>query len=328
MNIIKLNAVLGRNLKGSLGSADQIFIAEASMHVKGIVPFLIAGSFWSLRKGLAQPDPLPRDPIDRGFAQAERLPGKIENKLPGSDLVAVLAEKSPSEREELIYAILERGHFPDFLRNMRPVTIRERGHALTFWVMPDYVAIGSDEDYVLMPMNFITAKRLARTWGMALPTAKMVDAIYQQAERTVWPKTMSPGPKMGSMDYIEQHNNWILGQRYLYPDPTVLQAGHKKDIVLSRRLYTKPDRIAIYGWHNIRGGEPIQPLSTWHGERYVDYSHGVRMIGPWVQLDGQTLALRDVLRDDRLAGLLSSEGTLDIDRLLRDGAPYSLAHNH
>jgi hypothetical protein len=57
----------------------------------------------------------------------------------------------------------------------------------------------------------------------------------------------------------------------------VLLAGHKKDLVLTRKLATRPNRVAIYGWHQL-SGEPIQPVSTVHVAEYADYSHGVRLI--------------------------------------------------
>jgi hypothetical protein len=79
--------------------------------------------------------------------------------------------------------------------------------------------------------------------------------------------------------------------------------------VLSARLWRQPGRVAIYGWH--RGvGAPIQPLSTVHGARYADYSHGVRLVSNMVFVNGQRRSIFDVLADSRLAALLSDEGPL------------------
>jgi hypothetical protein len=78
---------------------------------------------------------------------------------------------------------------------------------------------------------------------------------------------------------------------------------------MSSRLWSAPGRVAIYGWH--RGPDaPIQPLSTVHGARYADYSHGVRLVGGVVYVDGAPRAIADVLADRRLAPLLSDEGPL------------------
>ncbi len=258
--------------------------------------------------------------------QRNLLPEKPTMKLSATELFPTLLDKTVTEREELALAMLERGHFPDFLRDLKPVTIRERGHEVVYWVMPDYLAIGTNKDFMLMPLNFINTVRLANSWGFALPTRKMVDQIFDQAGRTIWPKTYPAGPEMNSMETIKNHSDWIKGQRYLYPKQNLLTAGHKKDIVMSRRLYGHTDRIAIYGWQNIRSGEPIQPLSIWHGDRYVDYSHGIRLVASWVIVDGKLMPLKQLLQDQRLASLLSDEGPIDVDRIMRS-VPYSLAHN-
>ena len=55
-----------------------------------------------------------------------------------------------------------------------------------------------------------------------------------------------------------------------------LVAGHKKDVVITNKVFTKPGKVAIYGWHK-PDGKPIQPLYTGHAESQVDYSHGIRL---------------------------------------------------
>ena len=95
-----------------------------------------------------------------------------------------------------------------------------------------------------------------------------------------------------------------------------LISGHMKDVVLSNRLFERPDRVAIYGWHRL-DGRPIQPLSTVHGVRYADYSHGIRLVWNEVRVDGVSRSIYDVLADSKLAPVLSDEGALrDPHRLL------------
>ena len=91
--------------------------------------------------------------------------------------------------------------------------------------------------------------------------------------------------------------------------PGALTAGHKKDLVLSQRLWEQPGRVAIYGWHRA-DGTPIQPLSTVHGARYADYSHGVRLVSQTMFVDGRPTRLLDALADEQLGPLLSDEGPL------------------
>ena len=115
---------------------------------------------------------------------------------------------------------------------------------------------------------------------------------------------------MRSTDYSVRHDELVRAQR-VSQDISLgdLTAGDKKDLVLTNRLWSHLDRVAIYGWHML-DGKPIQSLSTIHGWRYADYSHGVRLISTQVFIDGKPRSIFDVLQDSRLAGLLSGEGRL------------------
>jgi hypothetical protein len=115
---------------------------------------------------------------------------------------------------------------------------------------------------------------------------------------------------MRSAAYLQQHDALVEQQRAaLGAAPGALTAGHKKDLVLSARLWQQPGRVAIYGWHR-PDGTPIQTLSTVHGARYADYSHGVRLVSQTMFVDGRPARLLDVLADAQLGPLLSDEGPL------------------
>lgn len=287
--------------------------------------FFCAGSFMPAHIALAEAAP---PPPALASAQLAGLPPPLssEQSLPLSALFPQLLDKSVIEREKIALELLEAGHFPSQLRQLKKVSVQSEKHELHFWVMPDYLALGNDAEAMLMPLSFVSARRLMEIWGFYLPTRKMVDLIYKEAALKIWPRTYPPSPAMNSMEFALDHSRWIEGQRYLFPEQNVLAAGHKKDVVLSSRLYQRSHRQAIYGWNNIRGGETIQPLSIWHGDQYVDYSHGLRLVAPWVLLDGKIFSLKELLADAELASLLSDEGPIDVDRLLRS-APRSIAHN-
>ena len=97
-----------------------------------------------------------------------------------------------------------------------------------------------------------------------------------------------------------------------------LTAGHQKDLVISNRLTQKPDRVAIYGWHQ-QNGKPIQGLSTVHESTYADYSHGVRLVRNRVLVDGQPTTVAAVLADPVLQPLLSDEGAFTQARYVVPG---------
>lgn len=219
------------------------------------------------------------------------------------------------QREQAIRQALLDGNLPDFLRNLVPVNLRYQppaGKAVTatVFVMPEYLAIGSDDDFLRIPMNLYTASAVASKMGFILPTRKIVDAIYHQAAYHFSPEPMTPGPQMTSTEYYRIHNQKIETQaRSIGVMLGALVSGHKKDVVLTNLLTSNPGKIAIYGWHKPTG-LPIQPLSTVHGGCYADYSHGIRLVSETVLVDGQPRSVYDVLDDPVMARALSDEGPI------------------
>jgi hypothetical protein len=57
---------------------------------------------------------------------------------------------------------------------------------------------------------------------------------------------------------------------------------------------------------------PIQPLTIIHADRYLDYSHGVRLVSREVAVDGKAMDIGDVLKNRELCILLSDEGPMEI----------------
>ena len=243
------------------------------------------------------------------------IPKRSRHALTGSQFVALAATMNEQQREQFILEQLLRGNLPDFLRKLKPVELQYRfddGKRVnaTIFVTPDYLAIGSRSDFIRIPMNYHTASMVAVHFGFILPTRKMVDAIYDQSAYHFTPQPMKPGPQMRSTRYYQQHNRKIAQQRVSHLIPLgELVAGHKKGVVITRRLTRMPGRIAIYGWHR-PDGIPIQPLSTVHGAGYADYSHGIRLVSDVVLIEGKIRSVYAVLQDPKLAYVLSDEGPM------------------
>jgi hypothetical protein len=243
-----------------------------------------------------------------------KIPLRSDRSLTGSQFAAQIFGLDKNLREEAIEKQLDSGNLPDFLRRLKPVRFSQRSAEgvteLTIFVMPDYLAVGSNDDFLLIPMSLRTALAVAARFGFILPTRKIVDAIFSQSAFHLTPKPLPAGPRMRSTAYYETHNQKIARQRLaLCCTPGELIAGHKKDVVVSNHLDHRRGKIAIYGWHR-PSGEPIQPLSTIHGANYADYSHGIRLISDMVLLNGQPRSIYEILEDPRLALLLSDEGPL------------------
>ncbi|CAG4883210.1 conserved protein of unknown function [Georgfuchsia toluolica] len=255
-------------------------------------------------------------------ALTSAIPARQSSAPGGREFVSRVKGMNSDERESRILAELMDGNIPSFLRRLVPVTFRERlaDHRdvkVTLCVAPDYVAIGSDDDYVLMPMRLETALLFDDSYGFVLPTRKLVDEIYGQAQIHLAPQPLPASAAMRSTNYYWQHNEMVRGQRsdWRLPQGT-LTAGDKKDLVLTSRLWRYPERVAIYGWHRI-DGRPIQPLSTLHGARYADYSHGVRLISSTAYIDDQAQPLLTLLGDPQLAPLFNDEGVIpEVARLV------------
>lgn len=255
---------------------------------------------------------LPRiagDSCGRNHARA--MPGRSSSALAGSAFFAAIANASGGDRDNRIINELARGNMPGFLHQLEPVVFQgqdARGAPtqIVICVTPDYLALGSDNDFVRVPLGLPAAAAIAGQFGMTLPTPRMVDAIYAQAQVRLNPSPMQPGPQMSSTAYFLRHNATIEGQRQ---GRGGLISGHKKDVVMASRMASNPGRVAIYGWHRA-AGNPIQPVSTVHGASYADYSHGIRLVSRTAYLNGKAVDIDELLGSGRYAYLLNSDGPL------------------
>ena len=236
----------------------------------------------------------------------------------GSEFIAANAGKSLSQWEA---AAIEQANQDSFVPwPMVPIEVEIRGwddnlthppmmppvkHRGRFFVASDYFAIGTPEDYVRLPLTPGAAQSVANTKSMLLPTAKMVEDIWRASTVKLRPSPLVPN-KGANLGQYTDHSRVVDGQ---IPQGGAgsLTSGHKKDVILSN--IWKPGKVVIYGWHR-PDGTFIQPKSNIHGDFYVDYSHGIRLLSPNMEVDGQSMAVEDVLESSELALLLSSEGPI------------------
>jgi hypothetical protein len=247
---------------------------------------------------------------------AQAIPPRPSSAPAGAEFARQVAALSERDRDAAIRDALLGGNVPQFLRTAVPIELIGRVidgvvTRVTLCVLPDYLAVGTARDSLLVPMGLDTALAVADAFGFILPTRKMVDAVYQQAVVRLSPQPLPPGEKMRSTGYYVRHNELVQAQRSTASaTPAVLTAGHKKDLVITKQLWSTPGRVAIYGWHRSEKA-PIQPLSIVHGARYADYSHGVRLVSTTAFVDGKPRSIYDLMRDERFATLLSDEGPLN-----------------
>jgi len=241
------------------------------------------------------------------------IPGRNPAAETGSAFVKRIESMPLKEREEEIFMAIAAGNIPDFLRN----TVTLKGefadsagilHQITYEAMPDYLSIGNDKDFCRIPMNPFTAQRLADRFGASLITSKLSDHIYQQAEIKLAPFFYAPvGNTNEQVIKFVEHNAQINKQfGEAGGKNSQLVAGIKKDVILSSRMESQPNKVVIYGWHKLNG-QPIQPVYNGHVGWYVDYSHGVRLVNNQVLVDGKPKLLSELLKDPLLYRIFSDE---------------------
>jgi len=242
------------------------------------------------------------------------LPQRAAEAPGAAEITRGILDLDAGAREERIYAEISRGNVPGWLRQLRPVEVTGevdgQQHLVMFWVTPDYLAVGSDTDYLLIPLSARTAQRIADLVGGSLPTPRMVDAIWESADLRVEPIRIRPDEFRSTVGYFKRHDSLVKGQRFLYdPPPGVFVAGHKLDVVITSTLSEHPGEIALYGWHRSTG-QVIQPLYIGATDSMVVFSQGVRLVDRSVLVDGAGRDLWDVLSDPELAQILSADGVV------------------
>jgi len=247
-------------------------------------------------------------------AQTLNLPPRPPGAPSGTEFARRITPLDLTAREAEIFAQITSGNVPNFLRNLCPVPATSvadgKTNSATFYVTPDYLAVGSDEDYFLTPMSPNTAQRIADLLHCTLPTPKMVDEIYSAAEVKLVPAPIPPSPAMTTVPVFVEHNGIVRAQRaeQLNAHPLdALVAGHQKDVVIAAKLPSAPGKVAIYGWHQTNGA-PIQPLYLKHSAAWVDYSQCIRLVQQRMTVNGSSTTVGEVLANPDLAGLLSDEG--------------------
>lgn len=274
-------------------------------------------------------------------------------------------------RERAMVAQLLAGNMPDAL--LRWVTIdlsytftteANSGRTITgtVKVLPDYLAIGDDTDYVYVPLDQWSAQRVASAFGAVLPTGRICQAIYTQAAHRInaLPRTYpSPsGRQQNSTAAYLEHSLLVKEARKNIPLGTFV-AGHKKDVVLAAGLHPrdcgtlrdakerklcqkdaeaadKSGRVSYHGFYDANGW-PFEPCYHTQGGRlntlipkdrptlahpmsiggylFSDYSQGVRLVHPFMKVDGTSICVAQVLGHPVLSHLISSEGPIHPARI-------------
>lgn len=259
-------------------------------------------------------------------------------------LESIMSESAPADwraREDAMVAELLSGNIPDFLRRWVTITVskNDTSPVVTVRVLPDYLCVGRDGDFRHLPLDQQSAQKVADAFGALVPTAKICHAVWRRTpwsttvnaiERDYWNNGPSRKAKRGraqtSTAAYDEHSVAIqdkMRSMGITVGQTVV--GHKKDVVVSKAQ--DRSRIAFHGFY--KGENPYEPcldtatgrwkpncnkelpsLAHPQGGRFSDYSQGVRLLHPYMHIDGVRFLVADVLKDASRAGLISAEGTI------------------
>lgn len=217
------------------------------------------------------------------------------------------------QRDSFVLKEILSGNLPSFLKKFVPVHVQVTDSLsgkiikATYYVSPDYLSVGTDKDWARINITPYAAQKIADRFVCFLPTRKMVDDIYKNAKVKLEPVPMYAF--RDSTPTMYHHHLIIEGQR---KGRKGMISGIQKDVVLSGKIArdTRPDRVAIYGWHK-PDGTPIQPLYTGHVYWWVDYSQGIRLIYRKIKVNGKWIDYVDVLKDPLFRNLICDEEYCD-----------------
>ncbi|TJZ63182.1 hypothetical protein FAZ15_02500 [Sphingobacterium olei] len=234
------------------------------------------------------------------------IPMLASDAKTGTEIANELQLLSAIDREKRITAYILEGNFPDFMRQLVRIDVsvnKADGKSIksSYFTMPDYLMVGTDVDFIRLPMTPNTAQFIADSLGFFLSTSKICDDIYHAAEIKLEPMPLTADRE--SFYTFLEHNRIIEDQRQ---ERKGLIAGIKKDVISSSRLFASLNRVALYGWHQL-DEKPIQPIYVGHADSYVDYSHGIRLIYQYLYVDGKKMHYKDVATDSELCNILSND---------------------
>lgn len=236
----------------------------------------------------------------------------LSGNLTGTQFVAALTPMSEAQRDAEVLAAVERGNTPSPLATWQPVPLASGALRATAYVAPDFLGVGTDADWVRWPVKPGLAQRLADARGAVLPTRRIADAIWAASDVKVrMPYAASDKTALATIVRTSRSADTRVAGRAGLID------GHRKNILAADARH--PRSVIIYGASNPDSGAfPLQPYSWVHSDQYFDYSHGVRLVAPYLDVAGRgRVTMAQALSDATLAPLVSDEA------FERSGARYA-----
>lgn len=242
------------------------------------------------------------------------------------------------KQEELtrkIIAEIRKGNVPDMCRTMRTTTLRgEDGTEISFATANDYLAVGTNNDYMTIPVSGYMARRLSDEFGWELPTSTMAIASENSATHKIVVGGEKDISEMAELKVCQRHNERIqsvkdsiyakyakkaksmkiqpMTQSEYFRKYSV--SGGKK-VVFAGRDATPEGKgnggIGIVGLREAGGGF-TQPPSYPHKSPLLpgshnDYSEAGLVVGKMVRTPEGIMPLREALKIPQYARILNAQ---------------------
>lgn len=250
----------------------------------------------------------------------------------GKDILFDLAATTPDQQEKYVEKTILDGNVPNYLRTPKtfraPKILLSDGSSPTFDFsgMPDFVAMGTDTDFMYAVMRPETAANIADAvfeadgkFSMSLPTKRLCAFKFMNAASVVPlpvvrpPEAVTMGPAAASVAAWQHSTQLALAyaaQKNIPFGSTLKKGtvadGHRKNLVTGPNA--TGNKVIIYGGMNTDGTFPIQPLSDVHPSTYFDYSHGIWLVHRKCWVDGKVWDLWDVCNHPLYWPLVSNQG--------------------
>lgn len=220
--------------------------------------------------------------------------------MKGSDFAQSLPEKDVATRERMILQAVKNHQI---VVDWVPVTVSVGSITAVYEVSADVLKVGEPDDCIRFGISQYTGQLIADQLGAVLPTMKLSDQIFKQADLKLIPKTrgwFADGTMAWTSRMLEQSaaiDRDIGSQSYQ------LVAGHHKDWVNTAMLgmtaaevpKSKDDGLPAsvnYGWHSLPGSGAfsnrssetdstiriVQGPGTQHNFHFADYSQYIRLV--------------------------------------------------
>lgn len=240
----------------------------------------------------------------------------------GSDVEDDLSgATSRDDYDRVFRRYLKRGWVPDYVAKAGwwagKVRITGGGHVLDLLVLPDYGAVGTDDDpFRVGNESQSFAQEYVDAFDSVMPSQKLLRDIEAASNPRIpyIPVQTKSGGEDASLAGLVRANT--LAQEAV--DKRGIELGKRLIIGYRKAYVVRPNLdgryIAIYGGRYAGGGLVQPPSGQRHGSYYSGPSHGIVAVSRKAVLDGERVDLRDDVfgsDDPSVVALVSDEGRFD-----------------